>query len=61
MLDNSILSVETIYLLKCYNIATLEQLKNHTLKLNDKPGYYGNVKVKQRNLNEINELLIYKQ
>lgn len=57
MLDNSILSVETLFLLKCYNITTLEQLKTHTLKVGDKPSYYGNVKVKQRNLNDINELL----
>ena len=54
---NHTLSVGTIFMLKCFSITTLEELKNHNLKVGDKPSYYGNVKVKQRHLDEINELL----
>ncbi len=57
MLDNSILSVGTIHLLKCFNIVNREQLKAHTLKLGDKAGFYSTLSVKQKHLDEINELL----
>jgi len=54
---NYTLSVGTIFMLKCFNITTLEQLRCNTLKVGDKSSYYGDVRVKQRHLDEINELL----
>lgn len=57
MLDNSILSVGTIFMLKCFNITTKEQLQKATLKVGDKPSFYTSVKVKQTHLEEINIFL----
>ena len=53
-LNNEILEVRTLFLLKCYGITTKEQLQNHTLKVGDKPSYYGDVKVTQKILDNIN-------
>ena len=57
MLTNEILEVRTLFLLKCYGITTIEQLKSHTLKIGDKPSYYGNAKVTEKILNNVNEFL----
>jgi len=58
MLDNSILSVGTISILKDFGITTVEQLQNATLpKVGNKSHIYATNKFKQRNLNEINEYL----
>ncbi len=53
-LTNEILEVRTLFLLKCYGITTKEQLQNHTLKVGDKPSYYGSVVVTQKILDNIN-------
>lgn len=57
MLDNSLLSIGIIYLLRDFHIVNNEQLKTHTLKVGDKPYFYSDKVVKQKHLNEINEYL----
>lgn len=57
MLDNSKLGVGMIYLLNCFHIYNNEQLKQHTLKVGDKPYFYSDITVKQKHLDIINEYL----
>lgn len=53
-LTNEVLEVRTLFLLKYYGITTKEQLQKHTLKVGDKPSYYGSAVVTQKILNNIN-------
>ena len=59
MLDNSILSVGTIKILKDFNITTPTQLKTEVLpNIGDKPSFYSTRPFKQINLDEINLYLL---